>query len=103
MDTTAIKSALKYYRREPNCPYEYGTKENFFWHSEKEYLTNSESDPEFHSCWVNQAEQYIQKHQEEHNPITDPAVPVEQKAIILFTDAMLEKWRPQDNDWILEY
>lgn len=98
-----IKSVLRYYKMEPECPFEYGTKEHFFWHSEREFLENSTQNEDFYASWVKEAEKYALDNPKEQNPLTDPKTPEATKAVIIYTDAMLDKWMAQHSDWIYEY
>lgn len=98
-----LQSLAAYFNGESSCPFEYGTKEHFFWHSEQEFIKQTKQDPGFYSGWIQQAQDYIRKNQGKQNTLTDPKLPVGCKALILYIDAMLEKWVPEHNSWVFEY
>ena len=57
----------------------------------------------FFKGWEESAKDYIQEHPNEENVLTDTSVSIYTKAIILYCEAMLEKWMPYQVDIIFEY
>lgn len=99
----SIIEVLRYYKFEASCPFEYGTKEHFFWHSERQFLENSSNSDSFYQGWHIEAQQYAKSHPNQKNPLTDPDTPEATKAIIIYIDMMLGKWMPHHQDYVLGY
>lgn len=89
----------RYYKGETDCPFDIGTSQAHFWYFEEQYWMDSSFD---HIQFEEKAIDYIQKHPNCTNFLTSDA-PIEQKGFVLFAEAMLEKWCPQDVNLIFEY
>ena len=57
----------------------------------------------FHNSFIILLDDYIQRNRNEKNALTDESIPKENRALILYIDLMIGKWRPYDGDLIFEY
>lgn len=93
----------KYYKKQVDCPYEHGTKEGLFWYLEKQFDNNLRR-PDFLGEWLGEVDSYLERNAGAKNDLTDPEkYTKEQKALILFMDAMIDKWSPSTREWIFDY
>ena len=93
----------KYYKGELASPYERDSVEGLFWFLERMYVDNSIRSEGFRLGWIHEAENYIAVHPNERNILTDNNVNIETKAIILYIEIMLSKWKPYEVDLIFKY
>ena len=103
MEQEELLSFCKYYKGEVASPYERDSVEGLFWFLEQMYVGNAIDIEEFRLGWIQYAENYIATHPNVCNVLTDNNVSVEAKAIILYIEEMLGKWRPYEVDLIFKY
>lgn len=90
----------KYYRGEPECPASIrGTVKGDFWYGEMMFITNHLDMAE----WIKEATE-IKKTMSEKKPAFANRLPMEQFALVIYTEMLFSKYRPYDDlDWIFEY
>ena len=103
MEREELFSFCKYYKGELESPYERDSVEGLFWFLERMYVDNSIRSDGFRLDWIQYAENYIVAHPNERNILTDNNVNIETKAIILYIEIMLTKWKPYEVDLIFKY
>ena len=104
MTTEDLIKYCKYYKGEEESPFgDNNTNKSLFWFLEKQFVNNCSMHWSFFKGWEESAKDYIQEHPNEENVLTDTSVSIYTKAIILYCEAMLEKWMPYQVDIIFEY
>lgn len=93
----------RYYKGESQNPYGQDSIEGLFWFVERMYVDNTIRSKEFRVAWIHEAENYIVAHPDLCNVLTDNSVSIETKAIILYIETMLGKWKPYEVDLIFRY
>ncbi|MBN2764902.1 MAG: hypothetical protein JXR27_00910 [Paludibacteraceae bacterium] len=99
-------SLYKYFNGEEKPPYANENEDyrNLFWYIESIHFNNSQSNSEFHQKLIEELENYLETTQpNENNPLTDVSIPIEKRALIMYVDLMIGKWRPYDGDLIYKY
>lgn len=96
-------SLYKYFNGEEKSPYAKENEDyrNLFWYIESIHFNNSQSHSEFHQKLIEELENYLETTQpNENNALTDISIPIEKRALIMYVDLMIGKWRPYDGDLI---
>ena len=93
----------RYYKGEEKCPFDRSSNPGFFWCCEQMYVENVRQHKGFNLPWEDSARQYISTHPNENNDLTSDKFSIETKGLILYIEAMLEKWRPYDVNIIFDY
>ena len=94
----------KYYKKgQEDNPFAPGTKEHLFWHLEEQFDANLHR-KDFLDNWLYEVDSYLARNPGVKNDLTDPdKYTKEQKALILYMDAMIDKWSPNQRAWIFDY
>ena len=103
MERDELLSFCKYYKGELESPYERDSVEGLFWFLERMYVDNAIRSEGFRPGWIHEAENYIVLHPDECNILTDNNVSIETKAIIIYIEIMLCKWKPYEVNLIFKY
>jgi hypothetical protein len=99
-------SLYKYYKGEENSPFdcEKEDSKNLFWGIERaHYNQMKKNGVEFQNIFFEYLNSYIQENSYDKNIMTDESIPKEKRALILYIDLMIGKWRPYDCHLIFEY
>ena len=99
-------SLYKYFKGEEKSPFDAAKEDakNLFWGIESVHhnqMKNSGSN--FHNSFIILLDNYIQSNKNVKNALTDESIPNEKRALILYIDLMIGKWRPYDGHLIFEY
>ena len=99
-------SLYKYFKGEEKSPFDAAKEDakNLFWGIESVHhnqMKNSGSN--FHNSFIILLDNYIQSNKNVKNALTDESIPKEKRALILYIDLMIGKWRPYDGHLIFEY
>ena len=99
-------SLYKYFKGEEKSPFDAAKEDakNLFWGIENVHhnqMKNSGSN--FHNSFIILLDNYIQQNKNVKNALTDESIPNEKRALILYIDLMIGKWRPYDGHLIFEY
>ena len=98
-------SLYKYFKGEKESPYDAENEDakSLFWFIESIHFNHSQHDNDFNKRMIESLDDYIQRNRNEKNALTDESIPKENRALILYIDLMIGKWRPYDGDLIFEY
>lgn len=99
-------SLYRYFKGEENTPYAQENEDykNLFWYIESIHFKNCQSNKEFQQKLIEDLENYLATSQTiESNALTDISIPIEKRALIMYVDLMIGKWRPYDVDLIYKY
>ena len=98
-------SLYKYFKGDKESPYDAENEDakSLFWFIESIHFNHSQHDNDFNKRMIESLDDYIQRNRNEKNALTDESIPKENRALILYIDLMIGKWRPYDGDLIFEY
>lgn len=102
MDKKELLALCRYFRGEDKCPFEDDAR-SVFWLFESMFVENASKDPVFLEGYKNRVTRYIEANPGVLNDLTSDCFAVGTRAIILYCEDMLRKWRPYDVDLIFKY
>ena len=104
MNRDGAIALCKYYKGEAENPFAPESKPGLFWFLEKICCEQCEDNALFWEGWMQEVDSYLKRNPTKNNDLTNPdKYTKEQKAIILYLDAMIDKWTPEKRDWIFDY
>ena len=105
MNKQSLLSLCHYYRGEVKCPFDSETErsQGLFWMFEELFVRHSLNDPTFFEGYKQEVARYIENHPGISNDLTNDRFPIGTKAIIMYSEQMLQKWCPYDVDLIFQY
>lgn len=105
MNKQDLLSICHYYRAEDECPFdsEKERPQGLFWMFEELFVRHSLNDPTFFEGYKQEVARYIENHPGISNDLTNDRFPIGTKAIILYSEHMLQKWVPYEVDLIFQY
>ena len=100
-----LLSLCHYYRGEVKCPFDSETErpQGLFWMFEELFVRHSLNDPTFFEGYKEMVARYIENHPGISNDLTNDRFPIGTKAIIMYSEDMLQKWVPYEVDLIFQY
>jgi len=105
MNKQSLLSFCHYYRGELKCPFDSENErtQGLFWMFEELFVRHSLNDPTFFEGYKQEVTRYIENHPGISNDLTNDRFPIGTKAIILYSEHMLQKWVPYEVDLIFQY
>ena len=100
-----LLSFCHYYHGEVKCPFDSENErtQGLFWMFEELFVRHSLNDPTFFEGYKQEVARYIENHPGISNDLTNDRFPIGTKAIILYSEHMLQKWVPYEVDLIFQY
>ena len=99
-------SLYKYFKGEEKAPTTNLNEDykDLFWYIESIHYNQCQSNSKFHQNLIEELEKYLETTQStENNALNDNSIPIEKRALIMYVDLMIGKWRPYDGDLIYKY
>ena len=99
-------SLYKYFKGEEKSTFDTENEDakNLFWGIERVHYNQMKNfGSDFHNTFIEYLDDYIQRNKNVSNALTDESIPKEKRALILYIDLMIGKWRPYDGHLIFEY
>ena len=105
MNKQDLLTLCHYYRGEDKCPFDSEKErvQGLFWMFEEMFVRHTLHDPTFMEGYLKRVDNYKKNHPDVVNDMTSDRWAKGTKAIIMYSEDMLQKWCPDEVDLVFQY